>query len=101
MTGIRDGWLVTPYSGHDLARVEIGVGPAGQERWQPAFLDWVDGQRVAKIRPPGIGGTVWLSVNGVTAEVGAVTGPPPPEPPIPAPTVPRPPPSRLGRRRAI
>lgn len=73
---VRDGWLVTPYEGHDLAQVHMSVGDEPRV-WLPAFLDWVDGQRVAKIRArvlPGRRTKVWLRVNGSVSQVGAVVG---------------------------
>lgn len=71
---MHDGWLVVPYSGHDLARVYISAGQR-QDEWKPAFLDWVDGKRVAKVRPDGLSGAVWvwLKVNGTVAQAGKVT----------------------------
>ncbi|MGH3439516.1 MAG: hypothetical protein ACRDRN_24050 [Sciscionella sp.] len=66
---IRDGWLITPYAGHDLAQVHIAV--SGAEGWHPAYLDWSDGARVAKIRPVGHG-RVWLRVDGEVTAVGYV-----------------------------
>jgi len=74
---IRDGWLVVPYSGHDLATVHIAVGqrPAGED-WRRAFLDYADGARVAKIRPPAPTGramSVWLRVGDVVMNAGRVT----------------------------
>jgi hypothetical protein len=62
---LHDGWLVVPYSGHDLSRVYIAAGSRPEE-WHPAFLDWADGQRVAKIRPPDFTGNpvaIWLKVG--------------------------------------
>ncbi|SET43719.1 hypothetical protein [Nonomuraea wenchangensis] len=67
------GWLTVPYSGHDLSRVFIAVGDPND--WRPAFLDWADGERVAKIRPPAPTGKavkVWLKVNDSVTEVGKV-----------------------------
>jgi hypothetical protein len=59
---LHQGWLVVPYDGDDLSLVEIGVG----DQWVPAFLDWVDDQRVAKIRPSRLEaatGTVYVSLR--------------------------------------
>ncbi len=47
--GTPHRWLVVPYDGPELAVIEIGF--AG--RWTPAYLDHVDGQRVAMIRHEG------------------------------------------------
>ena len=71
---LHDGWLVVPYGGHDLARVYICAGQR-QGDWRPAFLDRVDGQRVAKIRPAGLSGVVWvwLKVGGTVSQMGKVT----------------------------
>lgn len=70
---IRDGWVVVPYTGHDLATVHIAVGDRND--WRPAFLDWVDGQRVAQIRPPAVRGQVgvWLRVGETVTPAGRIT----------------------------
>lgn len=71
---IRDGWIVVPYTGHDLATVHIAVGDRND--WQPAFLDWVGDQRVAKIRPPTSAGrqvSVWLRVGDTVTPAGRIT----------------------------
>lgn len=67
---IDAGWLTIPYSGHDLAKVEIDTG----QGWRPAFLDWYDGARVAKIRPPRTTGLVKvrIRVNGHASDAGRV-----------------------------
>ena len=44
-----NGWLEVPYDGSDRAQVAISAEP---DVWRPAFLDYTDGQRVAKVRPP-------------------------------------------------
>ena len=73
-TQVRDGWLVVPYGGDDLATVHIAVGNDAQV-WIPAFLDYVDGQRVAKVRArviPERPTWVWLRINGDVTKVGNV-----------------------------
>lgn len=68
---VRDGWLTVPYSGPELVVIEVGVGQADHIEWRPAFLDWVGGKRVAKIRPPTSGTVaVWLRTGGVQTRVG-------------------------------
>jgi len=47
---VVDGWIVMPYGGHDTAVVEIGVG--NPPIWQYAYLDWREGERIAKVRLP-------------------------------------------------
>jgi hypothetical protein len=43
----RDGWLMVPYDGPEIAEIELGFD--GQ--YCPAYLDWDDsGQRVAQAR---------------------------------------------------
>ena len=43
----RDGWLMVPYDGPELAVIEIGFDGS----WTPAYLDYDDsGQRVAQAR---------------------------------------------------
>lgn len=62
---VTDGlvtWLRTPYGGPDLAVIEMEAPGTG---WQPAYLDWDRGQRVAQIRWNGpLPDTVNLRVNG-------------------------------------
>lgn len=66
---ISDGWLCVPYAGDDTAIVYLSVTARGGEpEWVPAFLDYVDGQRVAKIRPPA--GAEYSAI--VRTRVGAV-----------------------------
>jgi hypothetical protein len=67
-----DGWLMVPYEGSDLARVEIGLGEVPQFRG--AFLDSHSGQRVAKVRDPGRPRPydVWLRIDGRPSKVGRV-----------------------------
>lgn len=47
--GTPHSWLVVPYDGPELAAIEIGF----HGRWQHAFLDHKDGQRIAMIRHEG------------------------------------------------
>lgn len=71
---VRDGWLLVDYAGPEMATIEVGVGRNEAEVWRPAFLDWVDGKRVAKVRPyAGDRPVVWLRVNGNSARVGKAT----------------------------
>lgn len=67
-----DGWLVVPYPrpNSDFARVALAVTnmrePTGGE-WKSAFLDYDQGERVAKARFPDLLGPtsmVWMRVNG-------------------------------------
>jgi len=74
---VADGWVCMAYAGTDLSRVEISAG-AGE--WQPAYLDWHNGDRVAKVRPHtlAIGDmhgavTVSLRVDGIVVATGRVT----------------------------
>lgn len=72
---MSNGWLCVNYDGHDLAVVRIGVAE-GQEQPRhmvPAFLDYVDGQRVAKIRhtPMGKRVRVWLTFNGADVQTSS------------------------------
>lgn len=66
---IVNGWLICQYDGHDLCSVEIGVGRKTPEQWTPAFLDWFEGIRVAKIRATESAPHVWLRVNGAATKV--------------------------------
>ena len=73
MTGPErsDGWLMIPYSGDDLARVEIRVDGVVS----PAYRNWApDGTRVVQIRAgqDALGRAIILEVNGtVQASFGA------------------------------
>jgi hypothetical protein len=68
------GWVVVgPYTEHDVKRVRIGCQPTSSSdapEYVPAFLDWVDGERVAKVRPPEFRGryrvhVAWPRADGV------------------------------------
>jgi hypothetical protein len=65
---LADGWIVASYDGRDMATVHMAV--AGE--WRPAFRDWHDGQRVAKVRPPAAHGrvNVRLSIDGQITDLG-------------------------------
>jgi hypothetical protein len=72
---LDQGWVCMPYHGNDLARVEI---QAGANPPVAAFLDWVNGERVAKVRPHTLGQvagttTVTLRVDGIPTATGRVT----------------------------
>ncbi len=72
-----NGWLVVDFDGDDSATIHIAAAAAsspGDDDWQPAFRDYVDGHRVVQIRPPELTGRVlvWLRVNGVVTGPGVV-----------------------------
>ena len=64
---VESGWVVVGIDGHaETSRFEMVLGT---ER-KPAFLDFSQGRRVAKVRPPaGVTGrlAVQLVVDGVVA----------------------------------
>jgi hypothetical protein len=71
---VEDGWIRVPYSGPELGRVEIGLGEQAPT-WVDAFLNTVNGERVAQIRP--VAGmvfsqtpNVWLRVDNVPLLIG-------------------------------
>lgn len=78
---VVQGWLMVPYKGHDLAQVFIGLHRAGEDtRWYPAFLDYYDGNRIAKIRvPESPGSTAWgrvgvlLRISDRIVQMGSLT----------------------------
>lgn len=75
ITRLHSGWLVTGYDGHDLARVYLATGDREPGDWVPAFLDYDDGQRIAKIRLPGAcPARAWMKVNGAVTPLGKITG---------------------------
>lgn len=70
---LSNGWLAIPYSGPDVTLVRIGVAAYGAEpSWTPAFLDYIDGVRVAKIRASAVVGrpSVWLETGGNAELIG-------------------------------
>lgn len=76
---LRGSWLEVPYAGHDLSRVEVGWrvgdGLARPDSWTPAYLDYSDGERVAKVQAPerlGHAVYVWVRVDGAETSVGRV-----------------------------
>jgi hypothetical protein len=73
---LADGWVCMPYTGSDLSRVEIS---GGSGEWVPAYLDWHNGDRVAKVRPHTLASadlqgaiSVSLRVDGVITSTGRV-----------------------------
>lgn len=69
---IIDGWLVVPYSGHDMASVYLNVGG----EWKPAFLDWHNGKRVAKVRFPATASrssSVVIRINDAESTIGRIS----------------------------
>ncbi|MGI5493894.1 hypothetical protein [Microtetraspora malaysiensis] len=74
---IRDGWVAVPYDGPELGSIHIAVAQSpAEDNWQPAYLDYVDGRRVAKIRTPAPTGRpvgVWLRVGNTVTSSGKVT----------------------------
>lgn len=72
---VVDGFLVVPYSGHDLSRVALAVTTLREpieSEWTFAFLDYVGGERVAKIPFSGSlspANLVWLRVNQHVSQV--------------------------------
>lgn len=64
MAQMSNGWLVLQYPGPELATVHIKIG----DDMYDAYIDWVGGKRVAKIRPPEKpirpGALIELWVNG-------------------------------------
>lgn len=73
---VHGGWIVTPYTGSELAQVHMAFGDRQPGEWKPAYLDYADGQRVGKVglpEPTGKPARVWLRVNGVATPVGTVS----------------------------
>ena len=63
MARIDNGWLVVLYDGPDLADVVFKIGDSEF----PAYLNYLQGKRVAQIRPPSVakpGQMVQVLVNG-------------------------------------
>lgn len=69
---IIDGWVVVDIEASEYARIEIGLLNGNSKAFSPAFFDYVDGKRVAKVRPNGVAGrtVVYLRVNGVDTMAG-------------------------------
>lgn len=75
MIRMVNGWLVVPYAGPELTTIELATGRGGPGEFRGAFLDYVNGERVAKIRPTepvSSRTTVWLRVSGVVTPAGRV-----------------------------
>jgi hypothetical protein len=70
---LHDGWVAIPFGGDERAHIQIAVGD--QNDWKPAYRDFLDGDRVVKIRPPARTGKnmVWLSVDGRVTQLGVIT----------------------------
>lgn len=81
---VDDGFIIVPYEGDSQARVEIGLSALiGEEprRWYAAYLDYHDGNRVAKVMVPEkekgldkpIPCNVYIRVNGGVMKAGTVS----------------------------
>ena len=72
---LSDGWIRVPYVGPELGSVAIGLGESTPSVWKPAFLNTVNGERFAQIRPGEYviseGTRVWLRINGQVSEIGS------------------------------
>ena len=69
----HDGWLQIPYSGVELAAIEITVGGIHY----PAYRDWDEhGTRIIQVRVPreAVPAEVHVRVNGVHHSDHAVPG---------------------------
>jgi hypothetical protein len=69
----RDGWLQVPYSGEELAAIEITAGGVHY----PAYRDWDEnGTRIVQIRIPReqVPGEVHVRVNGAHHSTHPVPG---------------------------
>jgi hypothetical protein len=63
-----NGWVGVPCDADDLTPVFIAIGGGD---WQPAYRDWHEGKRVAKVRPLLSGRQqVILKVSDVVVDVG-------------------------------
>jgi hypothetical protein len=60
---LNDGWLRIDYDGPDIAQIFIEATGTG---WQPAYLDYRNGHRIAQIRWNGdtLPDTINLRVDG-------------------------------------
>lgn len=67
---VHEAWLVVDCDAADAVPVEIAIGKATDFR--PAFRDYHDGKRTAKIRAGELTGRhrVYLKVNGTISEAG-------------------------------
>ena len=69
----EDGWIRIPYSGPELGVIEIGIGE-DDPTYRPAYLQTVNGQRFAQVRPTNVSFSaaprVWLRTNGVPVLIG-------------------------------
>lgn len=76
---LKDGWLTVgfPEGVDDTPVSYIGISDTrdAPTQWLPAFLDYDDGRRVAKVRPPqGMTSRslVWSSIGGEEKAIGRV-----------------------------
>jgi len=71
---LEGGWIKIPYSGPELARVQIAVGEIEPGEWRSAFINTSGGERFAQVRPMGMGLAqnykVWLRVDGQVTLIG-------------------------------
>ena len=70
-----NGWLVVDTDAPDRADVQIALFTSKSKAFVPAFRDYEDGQRVAKIKAGDASGraVVYLRVDGSETMVGSLT----------------------------
>jgi hypothetical protein len=72
---VINGWLVVDTDAPDRADVQIALFTQQSKAFVPAFRDYEDGKRVAKIRVGGASGraVVYLRVDGAETMAGNLT----------------------------
>ena len=72
---IINGWLVIDTDAPDQANVEIALLTKNTKAFFPAFRDYEDNRRVAKIKAEGASGraVVYVRIDGVETMAGNLT----------------------------
>ncbi len=70
---LADGWVQVEYDGPEpVVHLGVTLRTPAEADWRPAYRDWHDGLRVAKVRPAGARGHVWLRAAGEMTRAGRI-----------------------------
>jgi hypothetical protein len=72
---IVDGWLIIDTNAPDRADIQIALFTSQSKAFVPAFRDYENGQRVAKIKAGNATGraVVYVRVDGAESMAGSLT----------------------------
>jgi hypothetical protein len=71
---VTGGWVIVPFTGHDVDKCFVGFGDKQPANWLPAYKAYNGRRRVLQVRSPAAMGsvTVWVKINGQVRREGTV-----------------------------